>query len=168
MVPSPFLKYPYFVLQATTIDPNTFTFLARHLLCLPSQDIRLIDFSALKRMGYQGVIFDKDNCIVRPKSLLYLFPLLTNHRFNVISLVPTNIKIRPSPTWTQSCPILTYAPTSSQRVQVLFAHAFAIPVSQLVIGRIPIISRSLWPYPSTHCIKLVWYEIGRRWSRCEC
>jgi phosphatidylglycerophosphatase GEP4 len=29
------------------------------------KDIRRLDFAALKRAGYQGAIFDKDNCIVR-------------------------------------------------------------------------------------------------------
>ncbi|KAG6861699.1 hypothetical protein C0995_013268 [Termitomyces sp. Mi166 len=33
---------------------------------LPGQDIRHIDFAALKAAGYRGAIFDKDNCITRP------------------------------------------------------------------------------------------------------
>jgi phosphatidylglycerophosphatase GEP4 len=29
------------------------------------EDIRQIDFAALKQAGYRGAVFDKDNCLVR-------------------------------------------------------------------------------------------------------
>lgn len=31
------------------------------------EDIRQLDFAALKRAGYRGAVFDKDNCLVKPK-----------------------------------------------------------------------------------------------------
>ncbi|KAH0589169.1 hypothetical protein H2248_004935 [Termitomyces sp. 'cryptogamus'] len=33
---------------------------------ISQQDIRYIDFAALKAAGYRGAVFDKDNCITRP------------------------------------------------------------------------------------------------------
>jgi len=33
-------------------------------------DIRQLDFVALKAAGYRGAVVDKDNCLVRPSSVL--------------------------------------------------------------------------------------------------
>ena len=35
------------------------------------EDIRQIDFSTLKRAGYRGAVFDKDNCLVLEIPILY-------------------------------------------------------------------------------------------------
>ncbi|KAF8161356.1 mitochondrial PGP phosphatase-domain-containing protein [Crassisporium funariophilum] len=49
-----------------------FQLLIHPRLVIPSllvKDIRQIDFPALKRAGYRGAIFDKDNCLARPYHL---------------------------------------------------------------------------------------------------
>lgn len=37
------------------------------------KDIRYLDFAALRKAGYRGAVFDKDNCLVRYKPLIMTF-----------------------------------------------------------------------------------------------
>lgn len=39
---------------------------ANHNVRSMQEDIRQLDFAALKRAGYRGAVFDKDNCLVEP------------------------------------------------------------------------------------------------------
>jgi hypothetical protein len=47
-----------------------FSFQFKFLTMAAQEGIRQIDFAALKRAGYRGAVFDKDNCLVLDISIL--------------------------------------------------------------------------------------------------
>jgi phosphatidylglycerophosphatase GEP4 len=46
------------------VNKTTSPLLAKILKKTTQKDIRHIDFGALKKAGYRGAVFDKDNCLV--------------------------------------------------------------------------------------------------------
>lgn len=60
------LVHPRLVIPSLAVKGNCGLLRMRVLITSLSQtDIRQIDFAALRREGYRGVVFDKDNCLVR-------------------------------------------------------------------------------------------------------
>ena len=60
---------------------STFVFVKDPKLALPHvavQDLRYIDWSELRRRGFKGVVFDKDNTITAPYSLATWPPLASS------------------------------------------------------------------------------------------
>ena len=60
------LVRPRLIIPSLAVKGNCYLLRMRVLITSLSQtDIRQIDFAALRREGYRGIIFDKDNCLVR-------------------------------------------------------------------------------------------------------
>lgn len=66
LVPFQLLIYPRLVVPALVVKGSCddIFFPVQYLTVTAQEDIRQIDFSALKRAGYRGAVFDKDNCLV--------------------------------------------------------------------------------------------------------
>ena len=66
LVPFQLLVYPRLALPSLVVKGKRplYCKLLAPLTILAQEDIRQIDFLALKRAGYRGAVFDKDNCLV--------------------------------------------------------------------------------------------------------
>jgi phosphatidylglycerophosphatase GEP4 len=72
LVPFQLLFRPSIVIPSFVVKGTYLYIFPRSFLTVSTQeDIRQIDFAALKQAGYRGAVFDKDNCIVRTR-LFYL------------------------------------------------------------------------------------------------
>ena len=66
LVPFQLLLHPRLVIPNFVVKGIYFYKFIRSFLTVSTQeDIRQIDFAALKQAGYRGAVFDKDNCLVR-------------------------------------------------------------------------------------------------------
>jgi hypothetical protein len=60
------LVFPRIVLPRLVVNgASRELYLPLHFQVTNKQDIRQLDFAALRRAGYHGAVFDKDNCLVR-------------------------------------------------------------------------------------------------------
>ena len=66
LVPFQLFLHPRLVIPSFVVKGIYFYRFSRSFLTVSTQeDIRQIDFAALKQTGYRGAVFDKDNCLVR-------------------------------------------------------------------------------------------------------
>lgn len=66
LVFNPRLVIPHIVVNGNALGAINISWILRSSA---QEDIRQVDFRALKRAGYKGAVFDKDNCIVRDNLL---------------------------------------------------------------------------------------------------
>ena len=64
LVPFQLIFNPRIVLPAIVVKGTAFILLLPAPTSSLQQDIRHLDFPALRKAGYRGAVFDKDNCIV--------------------------------------------------------------------------------------------------------
>ena len=64
LVPFQLIFNPRIVLPAIVVKGTVFIHRVPVTTSSPQQDIRYLDFAALRKAGYRGAVFDKDNCIV--------------------------------------------------------------------------------------------------------
>jgi phosphatidylglycerophosphatase GEP4 len=76
LVPFQLLLHPRLVIPSFVVRGIYFYKFPRSFLTVSTQeDIRQIDFAALKQAGYRGAVFDKDNCLVRTISFYFILLL---------------------------------------------------------------------------------------------
>ncbi|CAA7394346.1 unnamed protein product [Spirodela intermedia] len=80
--------------------------LALPQVCVP--DIRWIDWRALERLGFRGVVFDKDNTLTSPYSL-FLWPPITASLGHCMQAFPGRVAI-----YSNSAGLSQYDPDSSK------------------------------------------------------
>jgi len=64
LVPFQLIFNPRIVLPAIVVKGTVLIHFVPPPTSFPQQDIRHLDFAALRKAGYRGAVFDKDNCIV--------------------------------------------------------------------------------------------------------
>lgn len=81
LVPFQLLLHPRLVIPRLVVKGIYFYKFSHSYLTVSTQeDIRQIDFTALKQAGYRGAVFDKDNCLVGT-TYLFFFTLHFNRAF---------------------------------------------------------------------------------------